>query len=197
MPFNIFVNVNWVTLSTYLINPPLNHYIDISGSIYSQSPEKFKELFYIFLMQGVNINPLHALECPPLVYAIFVHLQEHSLNTTCFEEVFKILVAMGCDVDFCSSGKNLRNDVCISDAFRTAVDIYPYSALLMMPYSIYNEPDKYLQYAIETNQLRDVPKEEIKHYLRYTNRVFQEHHKPCEINFARADQHCYYHPETQ
>lgn len=66
--------------ANYELNAPLNSYLNICDYIYKKSPEKFKEFFYLFLMRGVEVNPLGSNVCPPLVYA-------HLVNTSCFHEV--------------------------------------------------------------------------------------------------------------
>ncbi|XP_075976764.1 uncharacterized protein LOC142976995 isoform X2 [Anticarsia gemmatalis] len=132
----------------YLTNAPLNHYLYICGYIHKQSPEKFREFFYLFLMKGVHVNAYNTTECPPLVYVQFIN---YKLSPTCFLEVFKILIDNGCDVDYCSFGRRFYKDISISDAFLIALRVYPAAAPVMMPYSLYNEPGTYLLYAIENN----------------------------------------------
>lgn len=80
-PYNkeqLITNQNYVP--KYELNAPLNSYLNICGYIYTKSPEKFREFFYLFLMRGVEVNPLDTNVCPPLVYA-------HQVNTSCFHEV--------------------------------------------------------------------------------------------------------------
>lgn len=86
---------------------------------------------------------------------------------------------MGCNVDFRSSGINLYYDVCISDAFRTALDIYPYSAPLMMPFSIYNEPEEYIKYAVTTNQILVMPREVQNDLLKMIDYDFNDIEADC------------------
>lgn len=65
----------------YLTNAPINSYLNICEYIYKQSPEKFREFFYLFLMRGLLVDAVDVNECPPLVY---IH---YSMHTFCFDEV--------------------------------------------------------------------------------------------------------------
>lgn len=161
--FNAHVSRGCLTRTTYLTHAPLNSYLYVSAYIYKKSPEKFREFFYLYLMQGVSVNSISATECPPLVYAHYVYHTDH-LQHACFKEVFEILIENGCDVDFCSSGKSLCPDVDISDPFLTALDIYPLSVPLMMPYSLYNEPEHCLQFAIKKDLIGVIPMQ-VQHEL--------------------------------
>lgn len=83
-----FVELIYVTLEQigdlrpkYLVNAPLNSYLNVCDYIYSSSPEKFRNFFNLFLMQGLTVDALDVNMCPPLVY---IHYTMHS---SCFQEV--------------------------------------------------------------------------------------------------------------
>nr|XP_021201485.2 serine/threonine-protein phosphatase 6 regulatory ankyrin repeat subunit A [Helicoverpa armigera] len=133
---------------SYLTNAPLNSYLKICGYIYKKSPEKFREFFYLFLMRGVEVNPTDVSVCPPLVYA-------HHVNTSCFQEVFEILLEHGCNIDYSSS--IAWTTKCVPDAFYASINVYPSSLPILIPYSIFCEPADVLQMAYERGVLGIIP----------------------------------------
>ncbi|XP_072931434.1 uncharacterized protein [Epargyreus clarus] len=130
---------------SYLTHAPLNTYLYICEYVYDCSPQKFRDLFNLFLINGPSVNALFADECPPLV---FIHLRSHE---KCFEEVFKILIDHGCNVDYCSSTTCENREICIPDAFLVSLQSDPSTSPLMLPYSLQCEPDLLLKFAHENN----------------------------------------------
>lgn len=84
-PFHLFVEHIGNIKPLYLTNAPLNSYLNISEYIYTHSPEKFREFFYLFLSRGMSVNA-DSNECPPLVY---IH---YCVHTNSFPEVSDIYV---------------------------------------------------------------------------------------------------------
>ncbi|XP_047517060.1 ankyrin-1-like isoform X1 [Pieris napi] len=136
---------------TYLTNAPINSYLNICEYIYSTSPEKFKEFFLLFLMRGLAVDALDVNECPPLVY---IHYCMHSV---CFEEVFSILREHGCNVDYCSANSCINTEKCVPDAFLASLTSDPATIPIMLPYSIYGEPDFLLKFACDNGILGRIP----------------------------------------
>ncbi|KAJ8720292.1 hypothetical protein PYW07_012335 [Mythimna separata] len=97
----------------------------------------------------VEVNPFEPNVCPPLVYA-------HHVNTSCFHEVFKILIEHGCNVDYCSTA-GLASEEHVPDAFFASTNWYIPSLPIMVPYSIYCEPGDYLQAEYERGNLSLIP----------------------------------------
>lgn len=127
----------------YLTNAPLNSYLNICEYIYNQSPDKFREFFYLFLMRGVSVNAFDITECPPLVY---IH---YCLHSACFVEVFKILIENGLNVDYCTSTSVLAKDLCVPDAFLASLSSDLDTAPYMIPYSLTIDPETFLRFACE------------------------------------------------
>ncbi|CAD0197845.1 unnamed protein product [Chrysodeixis includens] len=151
-PFNKELDEDDDLRPRYRANGPLNSYLNICGYIYQKYPEKFREFFYLFLMRGVEVNAVDVNVCPPLVYA-------HYVNTSCFNEVFNILMEHDCDVDYCSSSVYLNEDRYIPDAFLTSLTLYPQSTPVMMPYSLQCDPEDLLRFAYERGQLNIIPQQ--------------------------------------
>ncbi|RVE43903.1 hypothetical protein evm_011465 [Chilo suppressalis] len=139
-PFHVFLEDIGGIRPVYLTNAPLNSYLNICEYIYSQSIEKFREFFYLFLMRGVSVDAVNINECPPLVY---IHYTMHS---ACFSEVFKILRENDCNVDYCSSAC-LDGSMHIPDAFIASLSSDPDSLPLMLRHSILCEPGALLKFA--------------------------------------------------
>ncbi|XP_059045138.1 ankyrin-1-like [Achroia grisella] len=127
----------------YLTNAPLNSYLNICEYIYNQSPDKFREFFYLFLMRGVGVNAFNIGECPPLVY---IH---YCIHAGCFVEVFQILVENGLDVDYCSSTTTVAKSLCVPDAFLASLSSDLDTASYMIPYSLNVDPETFLQFACD------------------------------------------------
>ncbi|XP_028156508.1 ankyrin-3-like [Ostrinia nubilalis] len=133
-PFYALMEKIGGTRPEYLINAPLNSYLNICEYIYRHSPEMFREFFYLFLMRGVAVNANNVAECPPLVY---LHFSMHNL---CFKEVFNILREHGCNVDYCSSSTCTDMNKCLPDAFIASLTADPQTMPIMMQYSLRLEP---------------------------------------------------------
>ncbi|KAM3961516.1 LOW QUALITY PROTEIN: uncharacterized protein ACR2FA_004411 [Aphomia sociella] len=127
----------------YLTNAPLNSYLNICEYIYNQSPDKFREFFYLFLMRGVAVNAFDINECPPLVY---IH---YCLHAASFVEVFKILVENGLNVDYCSETSCSDEYHCVPDAFMASLSSDLDTASYMIPYSLCIDPETLLKFALD------------------------------------------------
>ncbi|XP_013194963.2 ankyrin repeat and SOCS box protein 3-like [Amyelois transitella] len=145
-----FIESFHVTLETignlepfYLTNAPLNSYLNICEYIYNQSPEKFREFFYLFLSRGVSVDAIDINECPPLVY---IHYSGH---TNSFPEVFKILREHDCNVDYCSARTCTDKDNCVPDAFIASLTSDAETAPYMLPYSLHCDPATLLKFAFD------------------------------------------------
>ncbi|XP_049875100.1 ankyrin repeat and SOCS box protein 3-like [Pectinophora gossypiella] len=141
----------------YLTNAPLNSYLNICEYIYKNRREKFRDIFYLFLMRGVAVDALDVNECPPLVY---MHYCAHN---ACFVEVFEILCEFDCNVDHCTS-EICEQERCIPDAFLASLTSNPVTTLVMLPYSLYLEPVYLLHFAYEHGVLCRISPQ-IQHHI--------------------------------
>ncbi|KAJ2951460.1 hypothetical protein O0L34_g13612 [Tuta absoluta] len=125
---------------SYLTNSPLSLYFNICEHIFNQSKEKFRDIFYLFLMRGVSVDALDVNECPPLVY---IHYSPHN---SCFADVFEILCEFDVNVDHCTV-EVCDPECCMPDAFIASLTSNPATSLVMLPYSLYCEPFYLLNFA--------------------------------------------------
>lgn len=133
----------------YKTHAPLNAYLNISGYIYKNSPEKFREFFYLFLMRGVDVNACDVSVCPPLVQAQYV-------NSSCYLEVFQILMDHGCNVDYCSMSE-ISSEHWYPDVFYSALNFSPTSLPTLLKYSVQCEPEEILHTTLARGQLGLIP----------------------------------------
>ncbi|XP_041981279.1 ankyrin-1-like [Aricia agestis] len=136
---------------TYLTNAPLNSLLNIGEYIFNQSPDKFIEFFYLFLMRGLSVNAINDCECPPIVY---IHYCMHS---KLFEQVFSLLIENGCNVDYSSATEKHNREGYMPDAFLASLTSDPTTAPLMMPYSLYCDPEYFLKFACQYGVLVRIP----------------------------------------
>ncbi|KAL0829228.1 hypothetical protein ABMA28_004055 [Loxostege sticticalis] len=141
--FHVFLEEIGGIRPVYLTNAPLNSYLNICEYIYNQSPEKFREFFYLFLLRGVAVDAININECPPLVY---IH---YSMHSACFTEVFHILREHDCNVDYCSSTSCEDKNKCVPDAFIASLSSDPETAPIMLQYSLQCEPGSLLLFAYD------------------------------------------------
>ncbi|XP_061717933.1 ankyrin-1-like [Cydia pomonella] len=145
----------------YESNAPLNSYLNICEYIYNSAFEAFRKFFYLFLMNGVAVNALQRDECPPLVY---IHYSGHS---SCFEEVFKILIEHNCNVDYSSLSTNNSKQRILPDAFIASVTSDPATTVVMLPYSLHCEPDHLLTFTHSCGWLGRIPVQVQKQLLSF------------------------------
>ncbi|XP_050344611.1 ankyrin-3-like [Nymphalis io] len=138
---------------SYLTNAPINSYLNICEYIYQQSHDKFQHFFYLFLMRGLLVNAWNINECPPLVY---IH---YCMHAACFEDVFQILREHGCNVDYCSFMTNISKKRFLPDAFIASFTSNPATSLVMLPYSLYCDPEYLLQFACKYGLLGRIPQQ--------------------------------------
>ncbi|XP_063538578.1 ankyrin-1-like [Cydia strobilella] len=144
----------------YQSNAPLNSYMNICEYIYNSAFEAFRKFFYLFLMNGVAVNALRREECPPLVY---IHYSGHS---SCFEEVFKILIEHNCNVDYSSLSTD-SEQLILPDAFIASVTSDPTTTLVMLPFSLHCEPDHLLTFTHNCGWLSRIPVQVQKQLLSF------------------------------
>ncbi|XP_045773539.1 ankyrin repeat and SOCS box protein 3-like [Maniola jurtina] len=125
----------------YLTNAPINSYLNISDYVYNRFREKFREFFYLFLMRGLSVDAVDVIECPPLVY---IH---YCMHAYCFEDVFKILREHGCNVDYSSMMTCFNKSQYIPDAFLASLTSDPYTLTVLIPHSLYCDPEYLLKFA--------------------------------------------------
>ncbi|KAL4715705.1 hypothetical protein ACJJTC_006284 [Scirpophaga incertulas] len=142
VPFNVCLEKIGDIQPSYLTSAPLNSYLNVSEYIYKQSPEKFKEFFYLFLMGGASVNAKNDMECPPIVY---LHYTTHKLY---FPEAFKILTENNCNVDSCST-VGQRANVIMPDVFVASLSSDPTTLTYVLRHSLYCDPGLLLRFALE------------------------------------------------
>ncbi|XP_038212816.1 ankyrin repeat and SOCS box protein 3-like [Zerene cesonia] len=136
---------------TYAVNAPLNSYLNVCEYIYNNSPEKFEEFFHLFLWRGVLVDALNIYECPPLVY---IHYCMHS---ACFQDVFRLFRQFGCNVDYCSAPNCIDKEKCVPDVFIASLTSDPTTLPIMLPHSLYCEPQFILTFANDNGVLGRIP----------------------------------------
>ncbi|KAJ2951459.1 hypothetical protein O0L34_g13611 [Tuta absoluta] len=143
---------------SYLTNSPLNSYLNICEYIFNQSKEKFRDIFYLFLMRGVSVDALDVNECPPLVY---IHYSAHN---SCFVDVFEVLCEFDVNVDHCTA-EVCDPERCMPDAFIASLTSNPATSLVMLPCSLYCEPVYLLNFARENGVLSRLSPQVQNHLL--------------------------------
>lgn len=73
----------------------------------------------------------------------------------CFFQVFEILIEHHCNVDYCTL--KWKKDKCIPDAFLASLTSNPVTTPVMLPFSLYCEPEYFLEFADNHGMLGRTP----------------------------------------
>lgn len=73
----------------------------------------------------------------------------------CSFQVFEILIEHHCNVDYCTS--DCEKDKCIPDAFFASLTSNPVTTPIMLPFSLYCEPEYILGFADNHGILGRIP----------------------------------------
>ncbi|CAH2090436.1 unnamed protein product [Euphydryas editha] len=102
-------------------------------------------------MRGVMVDALDVNECPPLVY---IHYCMHS---ACFSDVFQILRKHGCNVDYSSYIRIFKGERFIPDAFIASLTSNSSTSHVMLPHSLYCDPEYLLAHVCKYELLGSIP----------------------------------------
>ncbi|XP_022835674.1 ankyrin repeat and SOCS box protein 3-like isoform X1 [Spodoptera litura] len=148
--------------SIYKTHAPLNAYLNICEYIYKKYPNKFRKFFYLLLMKGMDVNAPDVSVCPPLVHA-------HLVTTSCFHEVFAILVEQGCNVDY-NSTLGWSTNYRYPDAIYSSLTFLPLTLPMLLKYSIICEPADILEKVRLKGELSLIPPQIRKELLYMINK---------------------------